>query len=128
MKPHPIHLLALKANEQPLELVDPGERTLVHKALFVDGLVKMTLPSTLGMLPIALVFGNIRPHPSVPEHLSSLFGVKRTISVEKRIAIVKSKLVELPENVFQSIGEVVTIIVIAGNDLTCGKDKAICIS
>lgn len=67
MKSHPIHRLALKPNKETLKLVDPGEGTLTHKALFVDGLVKMALPATLRTLPIALIFRNIRSHPSIME-------------------------------------------------------------
>jgi hypothetical protein len=127
MEPHPIHRLALKPNEETLELVDPGEGTLIHKALFVDRLVKMALPTTLGALPIALVFRNIRSHASIPKQFPCLFCVKCTISIKECTAIVKSKLVQLAKDVFEAMNELVTIVVITSNNLACGKNEAVCI-
>lgn len=88
----------------------------------------MALSATLRTLSITLVFGNIRTNASIPQHLACLFGVKCTVSVKEGVVIDKPELVKLPEDVFQPRSEVVTVIVITSNDLTRGKNKAVCVS
>jgi hypothetical protein len=103
MKAEKVHLPALKPDEKPLELIDPGKRAFGDKAFFVDRAVKMALAPALRPLTIAFVFRNIRSYTAIPKEFTGLLCVKRTISIKVRVSIHEVKLIELPKQLFKSI-------------------------
>ena len=125
MKAEKIHLLTLKPNQQTLEFVDPCKGSFVHEAFFVHSFVKMTLAPTLCALAIALIFRNIRSYTAIPEQLPCLFCVKRTISIKVGVSIREFKLIELSKQVFEAIGQLITIIMVPSNHFACGKNETI---
>jgi hypothetical protein len=125
MKAKKILLLTLKPDQEPLEFVDPCEGSFVHEAFFVHGCVKMTLAPTLCVLAITLIFRDIRSYTAIPEQLPGLFCVKCAICIKIGVSIREFKMIELPKQVFEPVGQVITISVVASNHFTCGKNEAI---
>ena len=125
MKAERVHLLALKPDEKPLEFINPGKRAFHHKAFFVHRAVKMALAPTLGTLTIAFVFRNIRSYTAIPKQFTGLFCVKRTIGIKVGVSIREVKLIELPKQVFEAIGQLITIIMVPSNHFACGKNETI---
>ena len=125
MKAEKIHLLALKPDEEPLEFIDPGKRAFSDKAFCVNRAVKMALAPTLGTLTIAFVFRYIRSYTAIPKQFTGRFCVKRTIGIKVGVSIREVKLIELPKQVFEAIGQIITIIMVANNHFACGKNETI---
>ena len=125
MKAERVHLLALKPDEQPLKFIDPGKRAFRDKAFFVHRAVKMALAPALGTLTIAFVFRNIRSYTAIPKQFTRLLCVKRTIGIKVGISIREFKLIELPKQVFEAIGQIITIIMVASHHFACGKNETI---
>ena len=125
MKAERVHFLALKPDEQPLEFIDPGKRAFHNKAFFVHRAVKMALAPALGTLTIAFVFRNIRSYTAIPKQFTRLLCVKRTICIKVGVSIREFKLIELPKQVFEAIGQLITIIMVPSNHFACGKNETI---
>ena len=125
MKAERVHFLALKPDEQPLEFIDPGKRAFHNKAFFVHRAVKMALAPALGTLTIAFVFRNIRSYTAIPKQFTGFFCVKRTIGIKVGVSIREFKLIELPKQVFEAIGQIITIIMVPSNHFACGKNETI---
>lgn len=125
MKAEKVHLLALKPNEEPLEFINPGKCAFSNKAFFVDGGVKMALAPAFRSLTIAFVFGNIRSNATVPQEFACIFGVKGTVSIKEGVPICKLQVVKLAKQVFETVKQSVTIIMIASNHLAGRKNVAI---
>lgn len=125
MKAKRVHFLALKPDEETLEFIDPSKRAFRDKAFFVHRAVKMALAPTLGALTIAFVLRNIRPYTAIPKQLTRLFCIKRTISIKIGVSIGKFKLIQLPKQVFEAIGQLITIIMVPSNHFACGKNETI---
>ena len=125
MKAERVHLLAFKSDEKPLEFIDPGKRAFHNKAFFVHRAVKMALAPALGTLTIAFVFRNIRSYTAIPKQFTGLFCVKRTIGSKVGVSIREFKLIELPKQVFEAIGQIITIIMVPSNHFSGGNNQAI---
>ena len=125
MKAEKVHLLALKPDEEPLEFINPGKSAFSDKAFFVDGAVKMALTPALRPFTIAFVFRNIRSNATVPQEFARIFGVKGTVSIKEGVPIRKFQVIKLAKQVFETVNEGVTIIMIASNHLTRRKNVAI---
>ena len=125
MKAESVHLLALKSDEKPLEFIDPSKRAFRDKAFFVHRAVKMALAPALGALTIAFVFRNIRSYTAIPKQFTCLFCIKRTIGIKVGVSIGEVKLIELPKQVFEAIGQLITIIMVPSNHFACGKNETI---
>ena len=63
-------LYALKAKQQPLELILPGERALNHEPQLVDGGIEDALRSRLWPLSIARVLRDVGHHATVEDQTS----------------------------------------------------------
>jgi hypothetical protein len=124
MKAEKIHLLALKPDQQTFEFVDPSKGSFRHKALFVHGWVKMALAPTLGTFAIALIFRDIRSYTAIPEQFTRLFCIKSTICIKIGVRICEFKLIKLLKQVFEAIGQVVTIIMVPSYHFTGGNNEA----
>ena len=125
MKAERVHLLAFKSDEKSLEFIDPGKRAFHHKAFFVHRAVKMALAPALGALTIAVVLRNIRSYTTIPKELTGLFCIKRTIGIKVGVSIGEFKLIQLPKQVFEAIGQLITIIMVPSNYFACGNNEAI---
>ena len=125
MKAERVHLLALKSNEKPLEFIDPGKRAFHDKAFFVNRAVKMALAPALGTLTIAFVFRNIRSYTAIPKQFTGLFCIKRTIGIKVGVSVGEFTPIQLPKQLFEAIGQIITIIMIASNHFACGKNETI---
>jgi len=125
MKAERVHLLALKSDEQPLEFIDPGKRAFHDKAFFVNRAVKMALAPALGTLTIAFVFRNIRSYTAIPKQFTGLFCIKRTIGIKVGVSVGEFTPIQLPKQLFEAIGQIITIIMIASNHFACGKNETI---
>ncbi len=66
MKAETIGGFALETDQQGLEFVNPGERSLTHEASLVRLLVEMSFSSAFDRLAIALVFRNVGFHAAIP--------------------------------------------------------------
>ena len=125
MKAERVHFLALKPDEQPLEFIDPGKRAFHNKAFFVHRAVKMALAPALSTLTIAFVFRNIRSYTAIPKQFTSLFCVKCTIGIKVGISVGKFTPIQLLKQVFEAIGQIITIIMVASHHFACGKNETI---
>ena len=125
MKAERVYLLALKPDEQPLEFIDPGKRAFHDKAFFVNRAVKMALAPALGTLTIAFVFRNIRSYTAIPKQFTGLFCIKRTIGIKVGVSVGEFTPIQLPKQLFEAIGQIITIIMIASNHFACGKNETI---
>lgn len=125
MKAERVHLLALKPDEQPFECIDPGKRTFHNKPFFVHRAVKIALAPALDALTIAFVFRNVRSYAAMPKEFTGLFCIKRTVGIEVSISVGKFTLIQLPKQIFEAIGQVITIIMVASNHFAGGKNEPI---
>jgi hypothetical protein len=125
MKAEKVHLPALKPDEKALELIDPGKRAFSDKAFFVDRAVKMALAPALRPLTIAFVFRNIRSYAAIPKEFTGLLCVKRTISIKVSVSIHEVKLIKLPKQLFKSVDQFITIIMVPSYHFACGNNKTI---
>jgi hypothetical protein len=125
MKAQRVHLLALKSDEKPLEFIEPSKRAFRDKAFFVNRAVKMALAPALGALTIAFVFRNIRSYTAIPKQFTRLFCIKRTIGIKVGVSIREFKLIQLPKQVFEAVGQIITIIMVASKHFACGKNETI---
>jgi hypothetical protein len=85
----------------------------------------MALTPALRPFTIAFVFGNIRSNATVPQEFARIFGVKGTVSIKEGVPIRKFQVIKLAKQVFETVNEGVTIIMIASNHLTRRKNVAI---
>ncbi len=90
MKAETIGCSALEADQQGLEFVNPGERSLTHEASLVRLLVEMSFSSTFDVFPIALVLRNIRNDAAIPEQFPCCTRIKAAIGIKERTVIVQS--------------------------------------
>jgi len=125
MKAERVHFLALKPDEQPLEFIDPGKRAFHNKAFFVHRAVKMALAPALSTLTIAFVFRNIRSYTAIPKQFTRLFCIKRTIGIKVGVSVGEFTPIQLPKQVFEAIGQIITIIMVASHHFACGKNETI---
>ena len=125
MKAERVYLLAFKPDEQPLEFIDPGKRAFHDKAFFVNRAVKMALAPALGTLTIAFVFRNIRSYTAIPKQFTGLFCIKRTIGIKVGVSVGEFTPIQLPKQLFEAIGQIITIIMVASHHVACGKNETI---
>ena len=83
MESETIRCFPFKADQQRLELINPGERSLTHEAMCVDLVVKMSFAATLHRLSVAFIFSNIRNQSMIPEQLACSTGIKAAIGSEE---------------------------------------------
>lgn len=84
MRTQPISNLAVKADQEGTEFVNPSETALTDKPPLVDFRIEKTLATPLGLLPVALVLRHIRDKAMIETDLARIAGVKGGISIEKR--------------------------------------------
>ena len=75
-------LLGLKAQEQALEFILPGESPFHGEASGIQRGIKKTLAPPLGLLPIARILFDIGLQPRIKDGLAIGFTVKARIQIE----------------------------------------------
>ena len=90
MKAETIGCLAFATDQQGLEFVNPGERSLTNEAMLVRRLVEMSFSSAFGTFPISLVLGNVRDNATIPKQFPGCTRIKAAISIKERTFIVQS--------------------------------------
>ena len=125
MKSEKVGLLALKPDQEALELVNPRKGTLCDKAFLVHRSVKVALPTALSLLPIALIFSNIGSYTAVPQQFARIFGVKCTVGIKEGICIAQFHLIELIKHVFKPSNQLITIVMVASNHFAAGQNIAV---
>ena len=85
----------------------------------------MALAPALAALTIAFVFRNIRSYTAIPKQFTGLFCIKRTIGIKVGISVGEFTPIQLPKQVFEAIGQIITIIMVASNHFACGKNETI---
>src|SRR5918912_3217260 len=89
MESKTIRCFPFKSDQQCLEFVNPGERSLTHEAMFIYLAVKMSFATTLHRLSVSFIFCNIGNQPMIPEQLPCRTGIKTAISVEEGTFIIQ---------------------------------------
>ena len=74
--------LGLKAQQQALELILPGESPFHGEASVIQHGIKKALASPLGLLPIARILFDIGLEPRIEDRLAIGFAVKARIQIE----------------------------------------------
>ena len=82
MRTQKVSILAVEADEQGTELVDPGETALIGEAVLVDCGVEQALAPSLWLFAVACVFGDIGDELMIETHAACLTGVKGSVGVE----------------------------------------------
>jgi hypothetical protein len=112
MKSEPIAVLALEADQQCSELINPSKRSFNRKPLLVDFTMKISLSSTFGLFAIAFVLWNVRTNPSVPEQFPCFSRIKGSISVEESTFVVQPTALHVFEQSLNRLFEVEAIIML----------------
>ncbi len=128
MEPEKIATSALKSYQQRPKLVDPCEGPFNREAPFVHVAVEMPLPTAFCRFSTSLVFINVRNNASIPEHLTCSTGVKTTVRVEEGTLIRQSRTLQVSEQIFEHLRQLIGIIVIASNNIGRRKNISITIN
>jgi hypothetical protein len=83
MKSETVRCFPFKADQQGLEFVNPSECSLIHEAMGIYLVVKLSFAATLHGLAVPFVFSNIGNQPMIPEQLPRSTGIKAAIGIEE---------------------------------------------
>ena len=83
MESETVRCFPFKADQQRLEFVNPGERSLTHEAMCIYIAVKMPFAATLHGLSVPFIFSNIRNQSMIPEQLACSTGITAAIGIEE---------------------------------------------
>ena len=122
MESKTIRRFPFKADQQRLEFVDPGERSLTHEAMFIHLAVKMPFAATLNRPSITFIFSNIGNQPMIPEQFPCSTGVKAAICIEESTFIVQFVSFHVRNKILEFLFQLITIIMIASNDSRRAND------
>ncbi len=127
MSPQEVHILAVEANEQGAELVNPGEATLIGEAQLVDLGIKQTLAPTLGLLAIAGILRDVGDQLVAEADAASVAGIKGRIGVEVGPSKAQTQSLHRFEGGLQMGLEVEGVVMVARDDACGGQDIALAI-
>ena len=125
MKAETIGCFPFETDQQGLEFVNPGKRSLTYEASLVHRLVETSFSSTFDAFPIALVLRNVRNNATIPQQFSCCSRVKAAIGVEECTFIVQSTPLEVFEDVLQLLFEFKAIVVLSCDDTRRGDDRTV---
>jgi hypothetical protein len=125
MESETIGCFALKADQQGLEFVNPGERSFTHEAMGIHCAVKMPLTAPLHRLAVPFIFSTIGNQGLIPEQLPGSTGIKAAIGVEEGTFIVQLVPFHIGNQVLEFLFQRITIIMVAGNDSRRANDISI---
>jgi hypothetical protein len=112
----------LKPNQQGLEFVNPGERSLTHEPALVHTCIEIALPSALDLLSVALVLRNVRLDPTIPQHLARRSRIEAAIRIENGTFVFQSTSLHVSKDILELLHKLVSIIMIASND-ACRREN-----
>jgi hypothetical protein len=78
-----VDIFAVITDQQSAKLVDPGEGRLTGETLVVDQRIEQALSSSLGLLAIAGIFGDVGDKAVIDADFASITGIESAIGVEK---------------------------------------------
>ena len=116
-----------KADQQGLEFVNPSECSLIHEAMGIYLVVKLSFAATLHGLAVPFVFSNIGNQPMIPEQLPRRAGIKAAISIEEGTFIVQLVPLHVSNQMLEFLFQIVAIIMIASNNPSCRDDISIAV-
>ena len=107
---------SLKSDQQGLEFVNPGEGSLTHEPPLVHTRIEIALPSTLGLLSVALVLHNVGLDPAIPQNLPRSSCVEAAICVEDGTFVVQSTSLHVSDDILKLLNKVISIIMMTSYD------------
>ena len=125
MRTQEMGILAVIADQQSAELVDPGEIAFAAEAPFVDVGVEQALASASGRLAVALVLCDVRDHLVVEAHLARRTGVERAVRVEERTGKRQTQALHALESRLEMRLEVERIMAVSGHNAARSDDIAL---
>ncbi len=120
MEAKAMNCFPLKSDQQRLEFVNPGERSLTDKATFVHNRIEVSLASTFDFLSIALVLRNVGLDPTIPQDLARRSCIEATIRIEDGTFVVQSTSRHISKDVLELLHKLITIIMMT-RDNSCGR-------
>ena len=127
MEAETIGRFALKADQQGLKFVNPGERSFTHEAMHIYLAVKLPFAATLHRLAVPFIFSNIGNQAMIPEEFPGSTGIKATICIEKGTFIVEFVPFHISNQILEFLFQLITIIMMASNDSRCANDIPIAV-
>ena len=125
MEAKAMNCFPLKADQQRLEFVNPGERSLTDKAMLVHNRIEISFASTFDLLSIALVLCNVGLDTSIPQHLTCRSRIKAAICIEDGSFVVHSTSLHISKDVLELLNQLMSIIMVAGDDACRRENVAI---
>ncbi len=125
MKAETIGCFAFETDQQGLEFVNPGERSLTHEASLVRLVVEMSFSSAFDVFSIALVLRNVWNDAAIPQQLPSGTRVKAAIGIKERTFIVQSTPMHVLEDVLQLLFELKAVVMLPSDDTSRCDDRTI---
>jgi hypothetical protein len=116
MRAQKTRIIAFKANQQALELVNPREGAFRAKAMLVDICVEVAFASSFGLLAITNVFRNIGDQAVIEADFARFTGVKGLIGIEIASLNHQTEALQVFERRLEMLFQVVGIVVIARDD------------
>jgi hypothetical protein len=125
MEPKAMSHFPLKSDQQGLEFVNPGERSLTHEAMLVHLSVEVTVPATFDHFSVPFIFWNVGCHTTIPQHLTHSAGIKTAICIENRTFDIQATAPHIIEHVRYLLLKVIAIIMISCNNAGRRNDRSI---
>jgi len=116
MSAQEVGVFTVKSDEQRTEFIDPGKRTFVGKAPFVDLGVEQAFAPAFRSFAVPLVLGDVRDRAVIETYLACLERIERAIGVEERACDSQSQPLHAFEGRLEMDLQVERVVVIARHD------------
>lgn len=127
MGSHEIKGASVIADEQSAKFIYPGEGAFSTKATFVDFRVKAAFWARFRTGAISRVEGDIGNKAIVETNLTGGAGIKGSIGIEECVCDRDAQTFERLEGRFEMGRHLPGIVMIAGDDISGGDDKAVAV-
>jgi hypothetical protein len=121
----PIHIRALKSNQQRPEFVTPSKGSFNDEPLLLYLSNETSFASALYMFPIPFVLWNSGTYSPIPQHLPRFSCIKPTICIEEGTAILQVIPIQICKNLADCSFQFIAIIMATSNNLACPNNIAI---
>lgn len=125
MSTQKVGILAIKADEQRAELVNPGETAFIDEPLPIKLSVEQPFTPTLGCFAVAFVLGDVGNHAMIEAHFTPIPGIEGTVGVEQRPGNAQVQTFESLEGGLKMPLQTKGIMVIARHQTRRGDHKTI---
>lgn len=113
MSAQKVDIFSVITDQQSAKLVDPGEGTLTSETLVVDVGIEQAFSSSLGLLPIAGIFGDVGDQPVIEADFAPIARIESTVGVEKGTDKGQSQLFHLLEGGLKMDCQTKSIVMVA---------------